>query len=100
MPGEAPDNHLGKHAVFDPDQLLLDNECPGLRGKQLQRRAIANEDLGSRSQAAAYAGCPAKTCWARAVTRATRTALSASSEDSSCPEASRRFNVRRGAMSW
>ena len=32
---------LGKHAVFDPDQLLLDNECPRLRGKQLQRRPIS-----------------------------------------------------------
>ena len=37
---------LGEHAVFDPDQLLLDSECPGLRGKQLQRRAIAQRGFG------------------------------------------------------
>jgi hypothetical protein len=37
---------LAKHAVFDPGQLLLDNEGPGLGGKQLQRRAIAQRGFG------------------------------------------------------
>jgi hypothetical protein len=37
---------LGKHAVFDPDQLLLDNEGAGLGGKQLQRRAITQRGFG------------------------------------------------------
>jgi hypothetical protein len=32
--------------VFDPDQLFLDNEGPGLGGKQLQRRAIAQRGFG------------------------------------------------------
>ena len=37
---------LAKHAVFDRDQLLLDNEGPGLGGKQLQRRAITQRGFG------------------------------------------------------
>ncbi len=37
---------LAKHAVFDPGQLLLDNEGSGLGGKQLQRRAITQRRLG------------------------------------------------------
>ena len=37
---------LAKHAVFDPGQLLLDNEGPGLGGKQLQRRAITQRGFG------------------------------------------------------
>jgi len=37
---------LAKHAVFDPGQLLLDNEGPGLGGKQLQRRGITQRGFG------------------------------------------------------
>ena len=37
---------LAKHAVFDLGQLLLDNEGPGLGGKQMQRRAITQRGLG------------------------------------------------------
>jgi hypothetical protein len=37
---------LREHAVFDPDQLLLDRECPGLGGKQLQGRAITQRGFG------------------------------------------------------
>jgi Transposase, Mutator family len=37
---------LAEHAVFDPCQLLLDNEDPGLDGKQLQRRAITQRGFG------------------------------------------------------
>jgi hypothetical protein len=37
---------LAKHAVFDLGQLLLDNEGPGLGGKQLQRRGITHRGFG------------------------------------------------------
>jgi hypothetical protein len=37
---------LAKHAVFDPGQLLLGNEGPGLGGKQLQRREITQRGFG------------------------------------------------------
>jgi len=37
---------LAKQAVFDPGQLLLDNEGAGLGGKQLQRRAITQRGFG------------------------------------------------------
>src|ERR1700677_1788663 len=37
---------LGKHAVLDPGQPLLDNDGPGLGGKQLQRRGTPKRGFG------------------------------------------------------
>jgi hypothetical protein len=40
---------LGKHAVFDPDQLLLDNEGPDSVVSNCNGVRSPKEDLGSRS---------------------------------------------------
>ena len=57
-PGKRQTIILREHTVFDSDQLLFDSEGAGLRGKQLQRRAIAQRGFGVAQPRRGIGGLP------------------------------------------
>jgi len=100
VPGEPPDNHLTRTCRVRCPPIILDRERAGLCRKRLQWRSIAQRGLGLPQPVGG-------------VVRLSREDLSRARGDacnshrlvgffgvSVCPDASRRLNVRRGAMSW